>query len=451
MRGLLLRAFHRLYRLSRWNQRVFTPAGRLFVVLAVFTGALGLDIANSQFYLLFSVFFSLLLIALLAGRWHRPGLHQLGVTRLLPRFATVNETFSYRVQIENKSQRFQRQLLYQDEIRQVEVTPELYAQVNPESKIRRNWFDRHVGYQRFASTLQWLSGILVREMPVEDIAPGGNTFVTIETRPFRRGYIRFDGYNLTATDPLGLFKPSNHQEKYAQLLVLPQCYPVAPLGITGKRCFQPGGINQSSSVGDSTEFDGIREYRPGDPPKHMHWKSWARTGKPYVKQYQDEYFVRHALILDNFMTAVDSAIFEEAITLAASLSIAGRGQDDLLDLMFAGDQIHRVTAGRGLAGADQLLEILACLQAQPDKDFENLSRSVMQHAATMSNAVCVLVNWDERRQAMVAGLLAMGLPLLVILVVADSTNPVEAGPMQGQDKRFHTVSPGGARECLASL
>ena len=39
----------------------------------------------------------------------------------------------------------------------------------------------------------------------------------------------------------------------------------------------------------------------GDPLRKIHWRSWARRGKPVVKEYQEEYFSRIALVLDTFL------------------------------------------------------------------------------------------------------------------------------------------------------
>ena len=50
----------------------------------------------------------------------------------------------------------------------------------------------------------------------------------------------------------------------------------------------------------------MRDYRPGDPLRRIHWKSWAKTGRPVVKEYQDEFFVRHGLILDTFQNTEKS-------------------------------------------------------------------------------------------------------------------------------------------------
>lgn len=63
----------------------------------------------------------------------------------------------------------------------------------------------------------------------------------------------------------------------------------------------PGPL--SSSTGDAIEFVGTRDYREGDPPRNIHWRSWARRGAPVVKEYQEEYFCRIALILDTFLPA----------------------------------------------------------------------------------------------------------------------------------------------------
>jgi uncharacterized protein (DUF58 family) len=37
---------------------------------------------------------------------------------------------------------------------------------------------------------------------------------------------------------------------------------------------------------DSTLFYQLREYRDGDPIKHIYWKKYASTGRPYMKEYE---------------------------------------------------------------------------------------------------------------------------------------------------------------------
>ena len=80
-------------------------------------------------------------------------------------------------------------------------------------------------------------------------------------------------------------------------LVYPRFYSMESFQLPLGRRYQPGGIPLASHTGDSLEFMGTREYRPGDPIKHIHWRSWARVGKPVVMEFQEEFFSRIGIIL----------------------------------------------------------------------------------------------------------------------------------------------------------
>jgi len=80
------------------------------------------------------------------------------------------------------------------------------------------------------------------------------------------------------------------------------------------------GVALASNVGQSEEFVSLRDYRRGDPLRHIHWRSWAKAGKPVVKEFEDEFFVRHALVLDTFIDDPHSELFEEAVSVAASFA-----------------------------------------------------------------------------------------------------------------------------------
>ena len=155
---------------------------------------------------------------------------------------------------------------------------------------------------------------------------------------------------------------------------------------------------------------------PATHLRRIHWKSWAKIGKPVVKEYQDEYFVRHALVLDTFQPTAYSAILEEAVSLAASFAYTVRTQDSLLDLMFVGTEAYCFTAGRGLAHTDQMLEILASVNACTDKSFNVLPPMVIERAALLSGCICILLSWDEERKTFIRYLQELGVPLLVFVV-----------------------------------
>ena len=170
----------------------------------------------------------------------------------------------------------------------------------------------------------------------------------------------------------------------------------------------PGGIHLARNVGDSREFLSLRDYRPGDPPRHLHWRSWARTGRPIVREFQDEYFDRQALILDTFSADGDAGeTFEAAVSLAASLALQARRPDSLLDLLFVGHDVVHLTGGRGVDTDKHLLEALACVEPCATPGFDRLAQQVLQHGAQLSGITCIMLGWDAPRRELVRRLRAL--------------------------------------------
>lgn len=187
----------------------------------------------------------------------------------------------------------------------------------------------------------------------------------------------------------------------------------------------------------------MRDYRPGDPLRKIHWRSWAKTGRPIVKEYQDEFFVRHALALDTF--GPEGPVFEEAVSVAASFAASVATQDSLLDLLFVGSKTYCFTAGRGLGSADSLLEVLACVEPCRDKSFNELSHAVLRRGASISGCLCVLLGFDAERRAFVRRLRAAGLPALALVIAGPDTPPFE------EEEGVLRVETGRAAEGLAGI
>jgi uncharacterized protein (DUF58 family) len=166
-----------------------------------------------------------------------------------------------------------------------------------------------------------------------------------------------------------------------------------------------------------------------------------------VREYQDEYFVRHALVLDTF-AAAEGARFEAAVSVAASLACALDTGEALLDLLFVGPRAYVFTAGRGLAHLDQMLEILAGVRPCRDQDFATLSRLVVTRAGMLSGCLVVLLGWDAARQALLRDLDGLGIPTLA-LVVGDAGEPTPVAA--GRVTRVVRVEVGRVAEGLAGL
>jgi uncharacterized protein (DUF58 family) len=291
----------------------------------------------------------------------------------------------------------------------------------------------------------------VKEAEVPPMAAGGEAEALVELAPLRRGILRLTGVTVARTDPLGLFRSFVKIGAPQSVLILPRRYALPPIALPGAMRYQEGGVALAASVGSSEEFVALREYRHGDPLRHIHWRSWAKAGKPIVKEFEDEFFVRHALVLDTFDDEPNSELLEEAVSVAASFACTVLTQESLLDLLFVGNQSYCFTVGRGLAHVDQMLEILASVQNCADKEFETLERLVLNHIAAVSGCVCVLQRWDEPRRRLVKVLRALGVPLLVLLVTRPGETKPDAGPMRDQPDNFHVLEIGQIAEQLAAL
>jgi uncharacterized protein (DUF58 family) len=195
----------------------------------------------------------------------------------------------------------------------------------------------------------------------------------------------------------------------------------------------------------------MRDYRAGDTRRHIHHRSWARTGKPVVKEFEDEFFVRHALILDTFCSPDQSEVFEAAVSVAASFACTIDTQESLLDLLFIGTEAYCFTAGRSLGYSEQLLTVLASVRTCHNRPFTDLSQLVVRRARLVSGVVCVFVAWDESRHHLVRQLQTLGVPVLVCVITPPGAPPPAPGPLTSAPEAFHPLETDNLAASLARL
>jgi uncharacterized protein (DUF58 family) len=171
-----------------------------------------------------------------------------------------------------------------------------------------------------------------------------------------------------------------------------------------------------------------------------------------VKEFEDEFFVRHALVLDTFTDEPQGESFEEAVSVAASFACTIQTQETLLDLLFVGPESYCFTAGRGLAQSDQMLEILASVRTCSERPFRALESLVLGHISVVSGCVCILLAWNEARQSFVRKLKVLGVPVLVLVIVGPGeTKELDPGPMRDEPDQFRVLECGRIEQGLATL
>jgi uncharacterized protein (DUF58 family) len=465
------RQIYRQYRLFSWAQyaagRRLTPAGGVVLGCLVLTLLLGVNRETMVSYQAITLLLFLTLSAPVAAIFFRVNL---SLKRTLPRFGTVGQTTTYAVTLKNLTAKTQAGLV-------------LFEDLTDPRPSFAEWLALKQAEQQTMRPF-WLSGrprsvpaivARVRAAPLPSLPPGREVEVTVELTPLRRGVLSLAGFTVARSDPFGLFRALKRFAHPGKMLILPRRYPLPSLSMPGSLKYQEGGVALAANVGQSDEFVALRDYRRGDPLRHIHWRSWARTGKPIVKEFEDEFFVRHALVLDTFVRRPNAELFEEAVSVAASFACAIQTQESLLDLLFVGAEAYCFTAGRGLAHADQMLEILAAVQPSPRaptpevnqleqfltrmvtgrggvKTFADLEHLVLNHSAVVSNCICILLDWDEPRRQLVQKLKTSGVPVWVVVLVAEAPKtPLDAGPLRDEPQCFHTLVLGEIETGLQRL
>jgi uncharacterized protein (DUF58 family) len=395
--------------LWHWVRRRFTRTGGCVLVGLMVTGAVGADVENTVSYQSFAL---LLAMLLLAAAWSLRFSGKFSARRSLPRVGTAGQPMPYRVRIRNLTSEVQAGLTLLENL--ADPRPSfadwLGFQLAESKRVRPFRLSQRRSKNPFR-----LADLSPAEIP--PLPPKGEVEARLEIFPRRRGVLRFAGVTVARPDPFNLFRSFIPVPAPQNVLILPRRYALPPITLPGAARFQQGGVALATNVGSSEEFVALRDYRHGDPLRHIHWRSWAKTGKPIVKEYADEFFVRHALVLDTFDEEPNSEVLEEAVSVAASFACTILTQESLLDLLFVGGQSYCFTAGRGLAHADQLLEILASVKNCADKQFAVLEHLVVNHASAVSGCICVLQRWDAPRKKLIRQLRVLGVPLLVLIVV----------------------------------
>lgn len=107
------------------------------------------------------------------------------------------------------------------------------------------------------------------------------------------------------------------------------------------------GLHKSPYHGFSVEFAEHRQYTFGDEVRHVDWRVYARTGKYYVKQYEEETNLRAYILLDTSSSMRYSSDqkflpkIEYAAYLVAALTLLMVQQRDAVSLVTYSEKLHQ--------------------------------------------------------------------------------------------------------------
>ena len=313
-----------------WKRRLaFTRAGRWYTALTVGIGLAAINTGNN---LLFLVLGLLLASIIVSGILSEQSLKGVKLERRLPLSATAGE-------------------------------PVLIGLFARNTKARGPSFSlelRERGGQVAGH------GFLVL-LPAGETAETSYRFV-----PERRGAWIFEQLEVATKAPFGLFEKSRPIDAPGELVVFPRKIAAPRTEVTS---LAREGEQPEDRVGLGLELHSLRDHRPGEDSRSIHWRSSARHGRLIGVDREQERRQRVCVVFDQRRLSGES--LERAVERAAAL--VSRELD-------AGAEVSLAVAGRNLpAGSGEghlrnALRMLALLQPagpgtpapRPDADASTL-------------------------------------------------------------------------------
>ncbi|MFH2057666.1 MAG: DUF58 domain-containing protein [Pseudomonadota bacterium] len=419
----LYKSYFLFFDLSLWRNRHFTPAGAMVITAIILSGILGFNVFRTLIYQIMALGCSLAILSLVLSLF--PFKIKIKVDRILPDFVTVDESMIYEIELVNLSKKTQKGLILYENLKDPRPSlKQLLTQKEPYETHRNAW-DKKTLYYRWLWLIKKDKKVGLSPIKLPDLPVGESIRIQIKSTPCFRGYIHFSSFTFARSDTMGLFNRLYHIKKNQKLLVLPKRYQLQTPNLYSTRQYHPGGISLTSSIGNSNEFMSLRRYRPGDPLKNIHWRTFAKTNELVIKEFEDEYFVRHALILDTFLNSENENLFEQAVSIASSYIYSMQTHESILDLMFVGNHIYSFSTGRGLSHSEKMLEIMACVQPCADKSILDLIPILKANIKQFSGSICIFLGWTKAHQKIVQLFEQAMVPVFIIIMTEDDLKTKE--------------------------
>ncbi|MGH2467238.1 MAG: DUF58 domain-containing protein, partial [Candidatus Limnocylindrales bacterium] len=266
-------------------------------------------------------------------------------------------------------------------------------------------------------------GRLTTRLVVAPLQPGERRVGSYQLPATGRGVYRIGPLSLEAVDPLGLARRTRTASRAASVVVHPRverllCPPVRPGADTALRGARP-------VLGrDNDEFANLRDYRPGDDIRRLHWPSTARLDTLMVREDHVERRGQLAVVIDAKPDRWIGPAFERAVSAAASIAASAIDQGQRARLLTTDGTDSGIGDGEGHRA--RIMELLAVaaprVRAAGDLDWHPRPElSGLAEGGTMVVVTSDLSGVDELRRAARRA----GTGELIMLLVQRPGSPVD--------------------------
>ncbi len=307
-------------RLFHHRSTRITSEGVQFLLFTLAIGIAAINTGNNLFYLLLAMMLSLILIS---GIVAEHCLRRLEFHRHLPDHLIVNEPTTATLVVKNRKSQF------------------------PSFSLKL--FDLSDGRE------------LDRGLEIRELLPGASRLVSYPLVATRRGRLQLDGICVGTEFPFGLFMKQTFYPIEETVIVFPEIKPIDERLLQG---LLTSGPEQSvHRRGSGNDLYNLRLYQAGDDSRKIHWPTTARTSQLTVRETEAEDQRRAIVYLPTVAPVSHDALFEQAVSLTASI-IQHLAQHGYILQLVVGSS--RSSFGQGDHHLFELLRMLAlCERRSP--------------------------------------------------------------------------------------
>jgi uncharacterized protein (DUF58 family) len=263
---------------------------------------------------------------------------------------------------------------------------------------------------------------------VPSLGPGERAEVATRRRAARRGLQGGEPVGLRSTAPFGVAERRRNADDASrtETLVLPTVFPIGALPFVRSAATQAHAIHTLPRRGQGPDYLGIREYRPGDSMRHVHWPSTARTGVVMVREFEEEQTRRLAIVIDaSFDAGEEWTPLDRACAAAASVALAATAQGHGARLIAGTDGGPEVLSR---ADEDELLRYLAFV-TPAGPSFADLLARLGPELRGVETVVLVTPTWSANAAegALPAAVAALADRMPTVVAILVTTDPEESG------------------------
>ena len=251
----------------------------------------------------------------------------------------------------------------------------------------------------------------------------GESFTFAYTVSGPRGGYAFQGLDVQVSDHLAVRTLRVPVEAKGRLFVFPPVMRLRHIAIRPRRTRVYAGTIPARAGGPGTEFFGVREYQPGDPPHSINWRASARSMEAlYSNEYQQERVADVGIVVDGRLKTNEFAgghsLFDHSVQAAASMADALLNQGNRVGLLLYASYLGWTLPGYGRIQRERILHALANARTGDSQVFSDLEHIPTRLFPPESQIVFVSPLVEDDLKPLIQ-LRAQGYDVLVV-----SPNPV---------------------------